>query len=57
MFGFVRGSANKGCDAGQISGTHLASQFLQNKQSTSVTQTDAAVAAAASAAVGDYVAK
>ena len=48
----------EGCDAGRNWCTHLASQFPnKNKKSTNVTQTDAALAAAASAAGGDYIAK
>jgi len=55
-FGFVGSSANKGCGAGKIWCTHLASKFLNNKKTTGDTQTDAALAAAASAAGGDYIA-
>ena len=56
-FGFVGSSANKGCDAGKVWCTHLATQFLKNKSSTSATQAYAALAAAASAAGGHYIAK
>ena len=55
-FGFVGSSANKGCDAGKMWCTGLATQFLKNKKSTSVVQTDAALADAESAA-GEYAAE
>ena len=56
-FGFVGSSANKGCDAGKVWCTHLATQFLKNKSSTSATQAYAALAAAASAAGAHSVSK
>ena len=56
-FGFVGSSANKGCDAGKVWCTHLATQFRKNKSSTSATQAYAALAAAASAAGAHSVSK